>query len=498
MLYCRMMLTMLVTLYTSRVILNTLGVEDFGIYNVIGGVVAMFSFLNTAMASGTQRFLSYELGRNDLVQFRKVFSITLTIHIGIAIIILLLAETIGLWFLNTRINIPVERMEAARWIFQFSTLSFLVTVIQAPYNASIIAYEHMSAYAYVSIIEVILKLLIVFILTWASYDKLKLYSVLMFAVIFITVAIYRFYCKKKFKGCDYYFVWDRAMYLKLLGYASWNLFGSFAYIGFTQGINILLNIFFGPVVNAARAVAYQVNLSIQTLAGNFQLAANPQIIKSYAADDKNHMMELIFQSSRYSFYLLLLFSLPMFLEAEMVLKAWLKIVPDYTSLFCRLIIINAMIDCVSCPLTTAAQATGIIKKYQAVVGSVLLLNVPVSYLFLRFGFSPEVTIYVSIVLSAVALFFRLLILRNLINLSIRHFIMRVVVASFLVGLVASLIPSMLRLHMIETHYRFFIVCLVAVLSSLLSVYFIGLNSSEKNFILKRIATLFNQIKLLKT
>lgn len=494
MLYFRMMLTMLVTLYTSRVVLNVLGVEDFGIYNVVGGVATMFSFLNAAMASGTQRFLSYELGRNDLDQYKMTFGATLTIHIALALTIFLVAQTIGVWFLNNHLNIPLERMEAAQWVFQFAVLSALISVIQIPYNASIIAHEEMGVYAYVSIFEVSLKLAMVILLSWIGFDKLKLYAMLMFSVTFVIAVFYKSYCKRKFSECNYSFLWDKSLYYELVSYGGWNLFGNLAVVGFTQGINILLNIFFGPAVNAARAIASQVGHAIRLFVTNFQLAVNPQIVKYYASNEKERMINLVFQSSRYSFFLLLIISLPVYMEADSILRLWLKIVPDYTVIFCRLIITNSLIDCVSGSLMIAAQATGVIKKYQAVVGSVLLLNLPASYIFLYKGFPPEITAYVSITLSIFALIFRLHILRGLINLSVRQFLRSVVAISVVVTLLASLLPFVVVSLLPVSLIRLILTTVVSLSCSLLAIYFCALGQAEKQFASQKTRALFLRLR----
>ena len=402
-LYFRMFLTLGVSLYTSRVVLNTLGVEDFGIYNVVGGVVMMFSFLNSSMASATQRFLSFELGKNDLIQLKKVFSMSVNIHVIIALAIFILAETIGLWFLNTKLVIPAERLYAANWVYQFSILSFMVTILSVPYNAIIIANERMKVYAYVSIIEVILKLIILYILVWFGFDKLKLYAILVFFVSAIIWLIYKTYCNSNFSESKYQYYWDKPLFSTLMNYAGWNLFGNLAVVTMVQGINIMLNLFFGPIVNAARGIAYQVNGAVNSFVINFQMAMNPQIVKSYASGDLKYMHKIIFQGAKYSFFLLFILSLPILLETELILKIWLKNVPEHTIIFTRLAIINVLIDSISGPLMTAAQATGNIKKYQAIVGGLLLLILPISYLFLIMGYPPEITLYISISISIIAL-----------------------------------------------------------------------------------------------
>lgn len=302
MLYIRMLLTMTVSLYTSRVVLNTLGVVDFGIYNVVGGVVLMFSFLNSSMSSATQRFLSIELGKQDYLQLKKVFSMSVNIHAIIAIAIFILAETIGLWFLNARLVIPADRIVAANWVYQFSIFAFMLTIMNVPYNATIIAHERMKVYAYVSIIEVFLKLTIVVVLVFSGFDKLKLYSLLVFVVSIIVWIIYKVYCKRNFHETSYIYFWEKSLYKTLINYAGWNLFGNIAGVTFNQGINIMLNLFFGPTINAARSIAYQINSAVSGFVSNFQIAMNPQIVKSYALEDLKYMHQLIFQGAKYSFF----------------------------------------------------------------------------------------------------------------------------------------------------------------------------------------------------
>jgi len=493
-LYFRMFLTMGVSLYTSRIVLNTLGVEDFGIYNVVGGVVIMFSFLNSSMSSATQRFLSFELGKGDYAQLKKVFSMSVNIHAVIAIAIFILAETIGLWFLNTKLNISEGRMEAANWVYQFSVLSFMLTVMGVPYNATIIAHERMNVYAWVSIIEVVLKLAIVFALVWFGVDKLKLYAVLVLGVTIVTWTIYRFYCKQHFAESKYRFAWDKSLFKTLMNYAGWNLFGNVASVAYNQGINIMLNIFFGPVINASRGIAYQVNGAVSGFVSNFQMSMNPQIVKSYAANDIKYMHQIIFQGAKYSFFLLFILSLPILLETEIILKTWLKIVPEYTVIFTRLAIINVLIDCVSGPLMTAAQASGRIKKYQAIVGGLLLLILPVSYLLLKLGFPPQSTLYVSISISVIALFARLFIISPLVNLSILTFVRSVIFRVLLVAGVAVLFPLIVKQSIGNEFIQFFVVCISSVLSVVLSIYWLGLRVEEQLFMKNKASVLLLKLR----
>lgn len=489
-----MLLTMAISLYTSRIVLNTLGVEDFGIYNVVGGFVTMFAFLNSAMASATQRFLSFEIGRKDFVQLRNVFSMSVNIHFIIAFVILLLAETVGLWFVNTQLTIPPERMNAAQWVYQFSILSMMVSIVSVPYNAIIIAHERMNVFAWVSIAEVSLKLLIVFMLQWFGFDKLKLYAVLVFSVSLIIRLIYGLYCKYKFKESKFRFFWDKPLFRTLMSYAGWNLWGNAASVIMGQGVNVLLNIFFGPVVNAARGIAYQVRGAVQQFVGNFQMAMNPQIIKLYASDNMKQMHQLIFRGAKYSFFLLFIMSLPILLETEIILRLWLKTVPEYTVIFTRLIIVNILIDSISGPLMTAAQASGRIKLYQSVVGGLLILNLPISYFFLKIGFAPQITVYVSICVSIVALYARLKIINPLVNMKIMEYMNAVVFRIIPVVLIAFIPPFLIYYSLEGNFVRLLFTGAVSIISVLTTIYYLGLNKTEQQFMNSKVKQFIEKMK----
>lgn len=494
MLYFRMLITMAVSLYTSRIVLNTLGVTDYGIYNVVGGFITMFGFLSNSMASATQRFLSFELGRKDYVQLGRVFSMSINIHFLIAVIILLLGETVGLWFVNTQLIIPVERMAAANWVYQFSVLAFLVNVVSVPYNANIIAHERMNIYAWVSIVEVSLKLLIVLMLQWFGFDKLKFYAVLIFIVSLIIRIVYGLYCKKNFLETRYQLFWDRTLFNTLFNYASWNLWGNAAVALYSQGVNILLNIYFGPVVNAARGIAYQVRGAVNGFVQNFQVAMNPQIVKSFASEDLKYMHQLISQGAKYSFFLLYVLSLPILLETKVVLRLWLKIVPEYTVIFTQLVIINILIDSISGPLITAAQASGKIKLYQGVVGGLLLIILPLSYIFVKHGYPPEVTLYISITMSIIAFIARLIIINKLVKLKISNFFLEVILRVIFVVLSSLLFSLFVQSLFDESIYRFFLIGLLAILSSLSFIYLLGLNDIERQFFIKHLLILIKKYK----
>lgn len=425
MLYFRMLIIMLVTLYTSRVVLSALGVVDYGIYNVVGGLVTMMGLLNGAMSVSTQRYLTYELGKGDMLRLKQVFSTCMTIFMILSLIVIILAETIGLWFLYNKMVIPEERMDAACYVYQFSILACILSLITNPFNATIIAHEKMDVYAYVSILEVALKLVIVYLLLVIPTDRLITYGILILASQFIVALCYIIYCWKKFSETHYHFYWDKPLFRELISYSGWNLYGSAAGLVKGQGLNILLNMFFNPAVNAARGIAYQINSAITQFFTNFYTAVRPQITKYYATGEINEMTKLVFRSSKFSFYLIMLISMPIILEAPYIVNLWLGQLPEYVVPFTRLIIAISAIDSMASPLMTTAHATGKIKLYQSSVGTVIILNLPISYLLLKLGGSPMTVFYVSLCISVACLFLRLWIVRRLVNFPVKQYIIEV-------------------------------------------------------------------------
>lgn len=485
-LYVRMLLTMAVSLYTSRVVLNVLGIEDFGIYNVVGGIVAMFSFLNTAMAAGTQRYLTFELGKGNMKQLKKVFSTSLQIHVLIVLLVICLAETIGLWFLYNKMTIPPDRMDAAVWTYQAAVASTAVLIISAPYNAAIIAHEKMKSFAYISILEVTLKLLIVYLLLLGDFDKLKLYAVLILGVQMSIQVIYQLYCKRQFTETKYHWTYDKKLFKEMTAFVGWNLWGNCAAIAFTQGINILLNMFFGPVVNAARGISVQVQNAVNQFSFNFQTALNPQITKSYAQQDYGYMHQLIFRSSKFTFFLLLCLSLPIELETETILSIWLSNIPENSVTFLRIILCITVVDSVANPLMVSAAATGRVKRYQSVIGGILLTIVPISYIVLKMGGSPASVFIVHLCICIIAFITRLLIIRPMIKLSLRLYIRQVIVRCFIVLAMSAVIPITLKCCLKESMISFIIVCASCVICVIASVYIAGLSKSERDFINKKL------------
>lgn len=482
MLYFRMLLTMAVSLYTSRVVLNTLGVEDFGIYDVVGGFVAMLGFLNNSMASATQRFLSFEIGKGENSQFKEVFLMSLNIHFFIAIIIVIIAETFGLWLVDTQLTIPTERVSAAKWVYQFSVLTFVVNVISVPYNATIIAHERMGVFAVVSIIEVVLKLLIVFMLGLFGFDKLKFYAVLMFLIAPIIRIIYGIYCKINFKDTKYEFYWNKSKFKEIMSYAGWTFWGNGSTVLAAQGINILLNIFYGPTVNAARGIAYQVRNAVFGFFINFQMAVNPQIIKSYASKNTDYMYKLIFQSTKLSYYLLYIISLPLLLETKYILTLWLTNVPEHTVMFVRLILITILVESISGGLIAGAQASGRVKYYHIIVGTSNFLVVPISYFILKTNVEPYMVFIIGIGIVIISLILRIIIVRRLIGLSIREFVVKSMLRILFVSLLSFGIPY--YIYSIDTigWERLILTVVVSVVSSLFFVWVVGLSKSDKNYL----------------
>lgn len=481
-LYLRMLFIMAINLYTSRIILKNLGIVDYGIYNVVGGVVAMFGFLNGAMASSTQRYLTFELGKNDYIQLQKVFNTSIQIHALISFIIIVLAETIGMWFLLNKMVIPIDRMDAAMWVYHFAILSTVVLIMSVPYNATIIAHEKMSAFAYISVLEVILKLIIVYMLQIGTLDKLKLYAVLFFLVQLSIRFIYSSYCRKHFEETKLTQTFNRKLFKEMLFFAGWNLWGNCAAIACTQGVNILLNMFFGPVVNAARGIAVQVQNAISQFSINFQTALNPQITKAYAVKDYNYMHNLIYKSSKFTFFLLLLISLPVVLETETILKLWLGTVPDYTISFLRIMLCTITVDAVANSLMTSAAATGKVRTYQSIVGGILLTILPISYVVLKNGGSPVSVFIVHLCICIVAFISRLYIIRPMINLSISAYFNEVIIKCIYVCLASLSLPLLLYIILPDNIFTFFIKSLVCILNVIICIYILGLKKNEKKIV----------------
>lgn len=483
-LYLRMLFMMGISLYTSRVILNTLGVEDYGIYNVVGGIVAMFGFINGSMSAATQRYITFSLGKGNKEQLQKVFSTTLQIHAIIAAILILLGEFVGLWFLYNKMQIPPERLNAAFWVLQCSIVDTAIMILSVPYNSDIVAHEKMSVFAYISILEAVLKLLIVFLLLIFSFDKLILYAILLLVVQIMIRFCYSFYCNRNFDETRYRQVWDKQLFKEMTGFASWNLFGNLAAALFGQGLNLLLNIFFGPLVNAARGIAVQVQMAVAQFSLNFQTAINPQITKNYATGNLKEMHKLIYRSTKFTFYVLLLIVFPLFMEAEFVLKIWLKNIPQWTVIFVKFSLFLVILDALVNPLMISASATGKIKFYQTVIGSILLSIVPISYIILKFGAPPYFVYIVQLIVYLIAFSVRLQILKGLIKISIANYIKYALfpcIKVFIGGTSLPLVAFMLWFSS-NSFLNFVYFCIISFISILIFSYLLGMNINERKYV----------------
>ncbi len=484
-LYVRMLFTMGISLFTSRVVLQTLGVEDYGISSVVGGVISMFTFINAAMVSSTQRYLNFELVRGDANQLRSVFSTSLQIHALIALAIIVLSETVGLWFLNEKLVIPEARMTAAMWVYQCSILSCAVSIMSTPYNAVIVAHEKMSAFAYISILDVSLKLLVVYLLVVLPFDKLIILAVLNLLVQLFIRYIYTLYCHRHFPESYFQFRFNKTLFKEMFGFAGWSFWGNLAAILYTQGLNMMLNIFFGPIVNAARGIAVQVQSAVQQFVGGFQTALNPQITKNYASNNLPQMHSLMFRSARFSFLLLFFLSLPVLMETNFILTLWLKTVPDDAVIFTQIMICISLIYTTANPCVIANQATGKVKIYQMVVGGILLLILPISYVVLKLGAPAYSVFIVHFCIESVAQFSRMYMLRNLIHLPLWQYMKNIYIPIVSTVAIAIILPLVVRFQFAEGWLRFLAVGFTCVLSVGASSYFIGFTKQERVFFLDK-------------
>ena len=481
---------MAVSLYTSRVILDALGVVDFGIYNLVGGFVSMFGIVKAGLVSATQRFISFELGVGNYKELRRTFSTCVFIYLFLAVLATLLAETFGPWFIESKLRIPHNRVYAAYWVFHLSLISLVGNLLSYPYNALIIAHERMKAFAYVSVIESFLKLGISLLIYIAFFDKLIEYTLLLCLVQLLVPTFYFFYCKKNFKESKLLYKFDKAKLKEIYAFTGWSMFGGLANMSITQGLNFLLGMYFSPVVNAARGIAVQVQAAISQFASNFQLAIDPQIIKSYAAEEKLYLSKLIFASSRFSFFLLYIISLPIVLEADIILKLWLHEVPAYTTVFFRLVILVTIMDAVTNPAVKAIQATGKIKQYQLSVNTLIIATLPISYLFLELGCPPYSVFIVLVVMNSMAFLVRFYMMNKLIHIEFSDILCRIIFPILKIVGLSCVFPTILHLILKESITRMCIVFFSSTILILMASFCFGVNASEREFLISK----FKQIK----
>lgn len=491
-LYLRMLFTMVLQLYTSRLVLQALGVEDYGIYNVVGGVIAMLNFVNMSLSNANSRFIAVEIGSGNQDSINKVFSCIMSIHWLFAILIIVFAETVGLWFVMTKLTIPEGRMTAAIWVYQSAVLSSIITIISSPYNGLIIAHEKMSAFAVISIFDAVAKFCVAISLFYSPIDRLILYAILYVFIQLIVRLIYMIYCKKKFVESSYHITWDKKISTNVLSFAGWTLTGNISVMGYTQGLNILLNIFFGAVVNAARGISVQVQAAARMFFAGFQTAINPQIIKSYAQHDYERLHTLVFMSSRFSFFLMLLVTIPLCIHTQYILELWLGTVPEYTAEFVRIMLVVGLINTLQNPTMTALHATGNIKKVQIVESTLLLSVVPLAYLFLKFlHIAPVMVFVVYLVVEFITQFVRVYMIYPLIKLRMLDYFTKVMWPICIVS-IASVIAclSISKIIVVSNFGILFIAVLAYVITTAIIVFLFGLKQSERvlvnSFICKKL------------
>lgn len=497
-LYFRMLFIMCISLYTSRVILEALGVSDYGIYNVVGGFVAMFALISSSLTSACTRFLNYEMGKGSASRLRTVFSTSLTVHIILACIIALLCESFGVWYVNNKMVIPEARLIAANWVFQISVLNFCINLVTVPFNAAIIAHEKMSTFACVSIFEGISRLVICFLVMWISFDHLITYALLYMLVQVSVMAMYQVYCNRHFDECHYRFSIDKKLTKQMFSYSGWHVFGNSASILNRQGVDLVLNLFCGTILNAAKGISNQVMNAVASFANNFMIALNPQITKSYAKGDYDYMLSLLYRGSRFSYYLLFFLSLPIILNTDYIMHIWLKNVPEYAVQLAQLSLVASMIASLSNPLVTAQNATGNVRNYQIVVGGLQLFNLPLCYIVLYMGFSPLSVMVVAIVVEILNLIARLIMIPIYINsFSSVDYLKEVILKILIVTIVASVVPLFLSIILPEGFLSFVAISIVCCVSSFVSILMIGCTRAEKQIIYNQMDKGLKMIKVRK-
>lgn len=492
MLYIRMLLAMAVGLYTSRLVLNVLGVEDFGTYHVVAGFVALLGFMLGAMTTATQRYFAFDLGQNNGNNLRGLYTTSLQVHALLAIFIVIIAETLGYWFVSTKLSIPANRLDAALQAYHLSVATFAVSVMTVPLTAMLMANERMGLFALMSMGDTLLKLVTVLLLSYLAYDKLSLYAVLLLIVALFTFNGYLLINRTIFPTIRLQWTWNAKSFRSMLGFTAWNTWGNLAAAMSEHGNNVLLNIFFGPTVNAGRSMATQANGALSSFVANIQAAVNPQIIKHYACGQHQQMHELVQRVSKYNFLLLLTLAMPVLFYTQQLLEIWLIKPPDYAAAFLQLTIIVSLIDSISRPMMTSVQATGKIRLYQSVVGGILLLNVPLAFIAVTIWNQPTLVIWSSIVVAIFSLIARLFILKHLTEMAIDIFIKTVIYRVLIAGLATTLINYFLLFQ--DTNGMLLIIALIINLAStIIIIYMLGLNTQEKKYISTFMVQLYRKL-----
>lgn len=481
-LYARMLIMMFIGLFTSRIILQALGVSDLGLYAVCGGVVSLFSFISGTLASGTQRFISFGIGEGDMDKLKRTFASAMTLHLLMAVIILVIGETFGLWYMYNKLNVEPGRFEAALWCYQFSLLTAVISIIQTPFNGALIAHEKMDIYAYMTIFEVAIKLIAAYAIMVTPYDRLISYAALLLAASIFSTFIYNWYCRKKFDECSFRFGYDKKLFTDMLSFSGWNTFGTVAAMGQSTGVDLVINFFCGTVVNGARGIASQANGFVNKFVSNFQVALNPQIIKTYASGNISEMSKIVIRGAEFSSYLLLFLGIPLFLEIEFVLNLWLGQVPEHSVAFMRIIMIESLFRTMGNPTITAMHATGKMKMLNITVGLLLLIIVPESYILFKLGLTPELVMLFNIIPWILCIPLRLYWLNKYTNreFPVSYFLLRVVVKGVALTLLMFVPPYCVSCLLPDDGWsRFLAVGISSVLSSSVIIYYLGLSKNTR-------------------
>lgn len=485
-LYMRMLLIMVVSLYTSRVILQTLGVEDFGIYNVVGGLATSFVFFSSSLSNATQRFLNVELGKNNIQGVSRIFSLSILIYALIVIAVVIVAECVGIWLLNHKLVIPYERLNAACWVFHTTIIGLAVTLVGSVFDSVLIARENMKVYAYISIIEIFLKLFIVYALTWGDFDKLKLYALLFLLAHLFVKSISVIYCIRKYPECKLQFMWDISLFRDMFRFVGWNGLGTAVWMINEQGINILMNLFFGPIVNAARGVSAQVSGAVNNFSNNFFTAVRPQIVKSYAGGDYDYFTKLINLSSKYSFFLIWLLCLPIIMRSEAILQLWLGNVPKYASEFVQWILLFNCVNVLTNPFWSGVQAIGRLKKY-IIVGSLVFLSAfPVSYVFLKLGYSPVIVFQILTFVRLAYLFVTINIFHQLVDFSIANYFIQVIYPIGKVFLLSGILSGLISPYINDDLWGILLMSSICLTLTIFSICIVGISKEERNLLMSKI------------
>lgn len=480
-LYIRMLFLMVVGLFTSRVILNALGIENYGIYNAVGGIVVMFSLLSSSMSSAISRYLTFELGTGNIKRLETIYSSAIIIQLLLSLMIVIVAEPIGLWFLNTKMKIPLDRIYAANWVFQFSIITFILGLINIPFNATIIAHERMSFFAYISILEGISKLLVAYLVFISPIDKLIFYSFLMCVVSLVMRIVYGLYCSRNFEECNFKFTLDKRLLKEMFSFAGWNFLGNGAYLINTQGVNLLSNVFFGVTVNASRGIAGQLDSVIGQFISNFTTAINPQITKSYASNDMDYMHQLICRGAKFSYFLMLVLSVPIVVETDMILTLWLKSFPPDTVTFVRLTIASSLTTVIGNTLVTGMMASGNIKRYQLIITSVGVLVFPITWVAFKLGAPAYYAYLIYFVIYFILIFVRMYLVKDLIKMPPKLYFSKVVARCIFITVLSFLPPVLLCSFIPQSIGRLILTTAISFSSTIGFILCIGLEKTEKSF-----------------